>query len=52
MLSDLSHGKMLDFISLPLFRFTLIIKLTNFGFEIFFDEKSDVRFEYVLSNSV
>ena len=35
MVSDLnmSHGKMSDFVSFPLFGFTLVIKLTNFDFE-------------------
>ena len=35
MISDLnmSHGKMSDFVSLPLFGFTLVIKLRNFSFE-------------------
>ena len=53
-LSDLnmSHGK--NFVSFPLFGFTLVIKLRNFDFEsswntlILFDKKIyDVRFEYV-----
>ena len=47
MVSDLnmSHGKMSDFVSFPLFRFTLVIKLRNFDFKghqntsIFFDKK-------------
>ena len=47
MLSDLNmfHGKMSDFVSVPLFRVTLVIKLTNFDFVghwntiIFFDKK-------------
>ena len=35
MTSDLnmSHGKISDFISLPFFGFTLVIKLRNFDFE-------------------
>ena len=35
MVSDLnmSHGKMFDFVSFPLFGFTLIIKLRNSDFE-------------------
>ena len=35
MMSDLnmSHGKMTDFVSSPLFEFTLVIKLRNFDFE-------------------
>ena len=34
MVSDLnmSHGIMSDFVSFPLFRFTLVGKLTNFDF--------------------
>ena len=59
MVSDLnmSHGKMSDFVSFPLFGFTLVIKLRNFDFEshwntlIFFDKKNDVRFDYILPNS-
>ena len=42
------------FVSIPLFGFTLVIKMRNFDFEshgnslIFFDKKRyDVRFEYV-----
>ena len=27
------HGKMSDFVSFPLFGFTLVIKLRNFNFE-------------------
>ena len=60
MLSDLNmfHGKMSDFVSVPLFRVTLVIRLTNFDFAghwnttIFFNKKNDVRFDYILSNSV
>ena len=35
MVSDLnmSHGKMSDFVSIPLFGFTLVIKLRNFDFD-------------------
>ena len=35
MVSDLkiSHGKMADFVSFPLFGLTLVIKLRNFNFE-------------------
>ena len=29
---NMSHGKMSDFVSFPLFRFTLVIKLRNFVF--------------------
>ena len=58
MLSDLnmSHGKLSDFALLPLFKFTLVIKLRNFEFKghentlIFFD-KNDVRFDFILSSS-
>ena len=60
MMSDLniSHGKMSDFVSFPLFRITLVMKLRNLNFKvrentlIFFDKENDVRFDYVLSNSV
>ena len=51
---NMSHGKMSNFVSIPLFGFTLVIKLGNFQFErqwnilIFFDEERYVvRFEYV-----
>ena len=47
-------GKMSDFVSIPLFGFTLVIKLRYFDFEshsnifIFFDkERYGIRFEYV-----
>ena len=30
---NISHGKMFDFVSFPLFRFTLAMKLRNFDFE-------------------
>ena len=30
---NMSHGKMSDFVSFPVFRFTIVIKLTNFDFE-------------------
>ena len=42
---NMSHGKMSDIVSFPLFGFTLIIKLRNFDFKghlktlIFFDKK-------------
>ena len=60
MMSDLniSYGKMSDFVSFPLFRVTLVMKLRNLNFKvrentlIFFDKENDVRFDYVLSNSV
>ena len=60
MMSDLniSHGKMSDFVSFPLFRVTLVMKLRNLNFKVrentlmFFDKENDVRFDYVLSNSV
>ena len=45
--------KMSDYVSFPLFEFTLVLKLENFDFEsylnslIFLETKlSDVRFEY------
>ena len=50
----MSHGKMSDFVSFPLFGFTLVINLRNFNFEgdlntlIFLIKKRyGVRFEYV-----
>ena len=55
---NISHGKMSDFVSFPLFRVTLVMKLRNLNFKvrentlIFFDKENDVRFDYVLSNSV
>ena len=63
MVSDLnmSHGKMSDFVSLPLFwfTFTLVINMKNLDFEshritlIFFDKKRyGVRFEYVPRKNV
>ena len=30
---NMSHGKMSDFVSFPLFAFTLVIKLKSFEFE-------------------
>ena len=54
---DFSHGKMSDFLPLSLFGLILFIKLRNFSFEInwntliFFNKKSNVRFEFVLLNS-
>ena len=30
---NMSHGKMSDFVSVPLFGFNLVIKLRNFDFE-------------------
>ena len=56
MMSDfnISHEKMSDFVSFPLFKFNLVIKPKKFSFEIywnissFFDKNCyDVRFEYV-----
>ena len=51
---NMSHGRISDFVSFPLFGFILVIKLNNFYFEshwntlIFFDRKRfGVRFEYV-----
>ena len=55
---NISHGKMSDFVSFPLFRITLAMKLRNLNFKvrentlIFFDKENDVRFDYVLPNSV
>ena len=63
MASDLnmSHGKMSDFVLFPLLRFFLVIRLTNFNlslkvietlWSVLIKKKKDVRFQYVLSNSV
>ena len=57
MISDLniSHGKMSDFVSFPLFRFTLVIKLRNFNFESHRDtflSKKTISDLNILSNSV
>ena len=30
---NMSHGKKSDFVSIPLFGFTLVVKLKNFEFE-------------------
>ena len=54
---NISHEIMSDFVSFPLSGFTLVIKLRNFGLEshgntLIIDQKNDVTFEYVLSNSV
>ena len=55
---NMSRGRMSDFLSFPLLGFTLVIKLGNFDFQshwntlMFFYQKNDVRFKYVLSNSV
>ena len=55
---NMSHENVSDFVSRPLLGFTVVIKLTNFDFEthwhtsIFFDKRDDIRFHYVLSNSV
>ena len=49
---------MSDFVSFPYCGFNLVIKLKNFDFEghwntlLIFDLKNNVRFDYVLSNSV
>ena len=49
---------MSDFVSFPLFGFTLVIKLRSCDSEsycntlIFLDKKNDVTFEYVLPNGV
>ena len=49
----MSHGKLSDFVSFPLFRFILTMKLRNLDFEghsntsIFFDKtRYNVKFEY------
>ena len=59
MTSDLNvlYGEMSKFATLPMFDFTLVIKLTSFDFESnwnnFFQSKiNDIRFEYDLSNNV
>ena len=61
MMSDLnmSHGKMSDFVSFLLLRFTVVINPRNFDFEshrntlIFLHKiKYGVRFEYVPSKNV
>ena len=55
---NMSQGKEPDFVSFPLLGFTLFLKLKNFDFGSYwktltcFDKKNDVRFYYVLSNSV
>ena len=52
------NKKMFDFVSLLFFGFTLAKKLRNYDFEshlnnlIIFDQKNDVRVEYVQSNNV
>ena len=62
----MSHENMSDFVSFPLFGFTLVIKLRNFDFEshwntlllllllllLFWSKKNDARFEYALPDSV
>ena len=40
---DMAHRKMSDFVSFPLFAFTLIIKLRNFDFE---SHKNTLMFFY------
>ena len=59
MASDLniSGWKMSDFVSFLLFGFTLVIKhkflfLKSLEYFNFFNKKNDVKFEYVLPNSV
>ena len=56
---NMSHGKISDFVSFPLFGFTLVMKLRNFDFEIhcntgiFFDKKRyGTRFKYVPQKNV
>ena len=52
------HEKISDFVSFSLFRFTLVINLTDFDLEshlntlIVLEIKNDVRFDYVLPDSV
>ena len=54
----MSHEKISDFVSFSLFRFTLVINLTDFDLEshlntlIVLEIKNDVRFDYVLPDSV
>ena len=55
----ISHEKkMSDFVSFPFFGFTIVIKLRSFNFEshqntsMFFDQKKDLTFDYVLPHSV
>ena len=54
---NMSHEKMSGFVSFLLFGLTLLIKPREFNFKshwntIFFIRKRDLRFEFVLSNSV
>ena len=56
---ELSHGKMSDFVSIPLLGLVLVIKLRNFNFKshgniliIFDKERYGVRFEYVTWRNV
>ena len=54
----MSHEKIFDFVSFSLFRFTLVINLTDFGCEshlntlIVLEIKNDVRFDYVQLRSL
>ena len=57
--SHISHEKeMSDFVSFPFFGFTIVVKLRNFNFKshqntsMFFDQKKDLTFDYVLPKSV
>ena len=57
MMSDLNmaHGKISDFVSFPLFGFTVAIKLRNFDFEnqwntlIYFDKKKYMTLDLNMS---
>ena len=55
---EMSHEEMSTFVSFPLFVFNLVIELRNFDFQshwntlIFFDQKNDLRFQYVMQNKV
>ena len=54
---NMFHRKMSDLVSFSMFRFNLVIKLRNLGFEsnqntsIFFDKKKMMS-DYILPNSV
>ena len=47
---NMSHEDMSDFVLFPLLGFTLVIKLRNFKY-FFGQQKTDGRFEYIISNS-
>ena len=48
----MSHEKMSDFVSCPLFGFMESYFESHCNTLTFFDQKNDVRFEYALSDSV